>query len=468
MKSKQTRKTRVILVLIAAFVVIGIGLYIKTEVLKSESERYSDIIVKYKNHNYKEAMEDVEKYQSKFKDTLIIEHKNKVEEIRSMIVKHYNQKFKQIFNYDSLNKQYDDLNTLYAEVEGFDRGMDITLIKNKYEEIKKLKNGYEKVLAFSPNDISSLDSVSSTLKQLSDHKFIEVTQSKKILEKSLIAIANNIVCQVELDDTDNIDDLLSVFANLGIDSPDTIQKLMDKKNDVQTNNLFSELKDNVENKNFKEAIEKVETSWNSQFNKNSIAIIKNMLDKKANEYIEKKLKSISNITGEDEYNKLVNILTEIQRLKKDTIMEAIGYGLSINNSNLKAINEQSTIEKKYYKVIHNGISNIKISFRAKYKENEPLGFNCEAEDEIILTIDHYTYHYESKESCSNNKMTWKRTKNKFKVGNYKIDVVEEDLLNNDLYDGGVLKLNKNDLIKIFNEHVVKKDIGNNYFIGFQK
>ncbi len=472
-KSKQTRKKMttgsVIGVIIVLAVLVGGAWFAQSKLMKSESELFSDISVKYKNHNYKEAMKYVEEYQASFKDTLDVEHKNKVEEIRGNISSYYTKKLQEILNSNSLQKQYDGLITLYAEVEEFNSGMDIVPFKSKYEEIEKLKKGYEKVLNFSPNDISSLDSVSTTLKQLSDHKFIEVTQSKKILEKSLIAIANNIVCQVELDDTDNIDDLLSAFANLGIDSPDTIQELTDKKNDIQTNCQFTELKDNIQNKNFQEAIEITESNWSDQFNKNSIAIIKNMLDKKANAYIEKKLKSISYITDMDEYNEVVNILTEISRLKKDTTIANMGYKLSINNSNRKEFIKQHDIEKEYYKVIHNGIDNIKVSFRAKYEENEPLGFACGGNEEgVILKIDNYTYHYDNKESCENLKITWIGNSNRFKVGNYAIDVEEYDYFDSEEYNDRTFKLNKNDLIKISNGEEVEKDIGNNYFIGFQK
>ena len=470
-RSKKTRKTlaksTVFGLVLAAVLLTGSAWYIKSKLMKSESELFSDLSVEYKNHNYKDAMKDLEQYQALYKDTLDVEHKNKVEEIRGGITDYYSQKFQEILKFNSLQKQYDSLKALYEEVQGFDEGMDIVSIKSKYDEISILKEDYQKVLSFTQEDISDLANITTILRKLSDYHFVEVSQSKNILEKILIAMANNIVNDVELDDTDNIDDLLSAFANLGLNSPDTVQKLTDKKNAVQTNNLFDALKNNIENKNFKRSIEVVESNWDSKFNENKKSIIKNILDKKANIYIENLLKKVSDITDFDEYNKLVDVLTEINELPKKTVIGVMGYKLVLTSRNYNEFTEKHDLEKKYHKIIHKGINRVKVFFGTKYEDNN-LGFEC-GDHKIELEIEMYKYIPENIMDCVDRTVNWAGSIDKiFKSGEYRVKVTEVDLLNNDHYDDGFFTLEENDLIKISNNNEdIKKDIGDNYFIIFR-
>ena len=114
--------------------------------------------------------------------------------------------------------------------------------------------------------------------------------------------------------------------------------------------------------------------------------------------------------------------------------------------------------------------------KTKYNlyDNEPLGFDCEFENEIILKLGDLIYKYdENEKNCKSNSangisiLTWYATINNLYQGNLTVDITEVDIANDDYYTGNLLTLSSADIRNIKNGNYVKKNIGNNYFVGFK-
>jgi len=103
-----------------------------------------------------------------------------------------------------------------------------------------------------------------------------------------------------------------------------------------------------------------------------------------------------------------------------------------------------------------------------------LGFECNSENEIILNINQYTYHFdENEKDCIMDKskaiLTWNKTSNIYIPNKYyKVGVIEEDIGRNDKYEGKSIFFTLKDIENIKNGIAVKKDIGSNYFVIFKK
>ncbi len=474
LKSKQKKKKLTIGSIVLVFfimILVGSGTwYVKTKLMKSESELFSDISVAYKNHNYKEAMEDIARYQNDFKDTIDANQKNRVEEMKGEISSSYSAKLDKILQNSSLLKQYDELEILQREVSKFGNAMDTTQIENKLAEIRKLKEGYQKVLAFSKDDISQLNEISTILNQLAVHKFSEAISLKNKFAESLIAMANNLISEEELDNADKLENILNAFTTLGIDSPETVQKLIDKKNGVIINGNFETLKADIKKKSYEDAILKVETEWRENYSEDKKKIIGRLLNHKFNQIVEKKLKEISGITDVDEFNKLVDAINDISNLEKRTQIAKIDYKPTKYQSNQNEYDKKYEEYKKYHDALKYGVSDIKITFGATSKDNEPLGFECDGgDDEIILKLEAVEYHYDNGDCHDGMQMSWQsQSQQSFERGTqYSITVIEEDygLNPNDEYSFKFV-LSSSDLIKMVKKEYFEKDLGNNYFIGF--
>ena len=469
LKSKQTKKKWTKGAMATIFVGVLLfsagAWYLKSKLMKSESELFSDISVAYDNHNYKEAMEDIAKYQVDFKDTLDIEHKKKVEKMRREIILDYTARVDKIVQNDSLLKQYEELEVLKMETNDFDNGMDITKIENKYNEISDLKDGYQKLLAFSKDDISQLGEICTILNQLSAYKFKEVTSLKSNFEETLIAMSNNLVSETELDDADGIDELLGALTALGINSPETVQKLMDKKNSVQIGASFDELMKSIENINYEDAILKVESNWNENYGDDKAVIIRKMLDRGFNQESEKILKSIPlNITDVDDYNDFYKKIEKLVNLTINTEIQKISYKPISNSDNDLKFKEKMNIFKRYDTALQSGVSDVKITFGANKEDNEPLGFKCDEEDEIILKIEALEYHYDNGYCHDDREMTWS-SQQSFKAGErYDVTAIEEDFVDNDEFKFW-FELGNNSLIKMVNNEYFEIKV-DDYFIGF--
>ena len=473
LKSKQIRKKiswgTGILIIISILGVIVVGWYVKTELLKTEGELFSDLIIEFKHNNYKDAMEDVVEYQEKFKDTLNIEHKNRVEEIKNKIALDYNLKFKKILENTSLLQQYDELNTLTSEIEDFNTVMDVETVKNKYRNIKKLKDSYEKIIAFSIDDISSLDEISTMLNQLSSYKFKETISIKENFENSLITIANNLIDEKQIDNFDKVDNILKAFTTLNIDNKDIIKKLIYLKNQIQINNQYNELLKSVkDSSSYKDAILKVESDWKTEFSDEQANIINKRLNKRFNSQVEKILKKIPIVIGDfDDYNDLRKKIKRIEELKDNTLIKKIKYQPSFNGDNNIIYKEKSLISNSYSSTLNNGIRGIKITFGTNYEENEPLGFKCSSEGQIILEIGYTRYHYaDDYGDCQGLEITWSSNQT-FKVGKYYVNVIEEDLVDDDHYESS-FELTPDNLIKMENNEYFQIRLNSNYYIGFGK
>ena len=471
LKSKQTlKKASWGTGIIIAISLLGLGVagwYVKSKVLKTENELYSDLVVEYENHNYPDAMEDVSDYQDKFKDTLDTEHKNRVEEIKNRIVRHYNLKLEKILSSNSLLTQYDELNVLNSEIDDFDN-MNTLRIKNKYKKIKELKKGYEKIFSFSIENMTDLDEISKVLNELSSYNFKETVSLKENFEASLLSVANNLIAEKELSDTDKIDNLLGAFTALNIDNQEVVKRLIDKKNNVEKNNKYNALKSDISDKNYKETISKVESDWSDEYDVQQTEIIKHILVKKFNDKVEHILKKTpSYVEDIDEYNDLKKKSSKIDFLEKNTIIEKIKYIPTLNSDNSLKYQEKLNILKIFSKVLKDGVSNVKITFGTNREENEPLGFECSSEGQIILQIDTTIYNYEEDYgTCQGLKITWE-SKQVFKNTKYQVEVIEKDLVDNDHFKFN-FSLTKNQLIKMNNSDYFKIDINDDYYISFGK
>ena len=472
LKSKQTIKKvswgTGVIVTISLLTMGAMGWYVKTKLLKTESELFSDIKVEYEHKSYHDAMEDIAIYQKKFKDTLNIEHKNSVEEIKNKISLYYKLKFNNILNNNSLLTQYNQLTLLYAEVDDFNAVIDTSSIKHKYKEIKKLKDGYEKIVGFSIDDLTNLSEISTVLNQLFTYKFKEIESLEENFKNSVVSMANNLIDETEIDDFDKIDEILNAFTALNIDSEELVKKLIDKKNMIQINNQYQELKETINSLSYEDAILKVESDWKDRYSEDKVNIIRNILSKKFNDEVEKILKKIPISIGDiDDYNDLRIKLIKVEKLRDNTLIRKIGYKSKFTSDNNSKYKEKLLSLQAYSSLLQNGISNVKITFGTNNKENEPLGFECSSEGQIVLTVESTKYDYEDDYgSCQDLEITW-NSKQIFKAGYYNIKVIEKDLIDNDHFEFK-FNLTANELIKMKNREAFKLNINNAYYISFGK
>jgi len=375
--SKKKRVKKFSLVTLSTLVA-GVATFIflvsnsKSLLLKSELELFSDITVKYETNNYQEALDDIKKYQDTYRDTLDIEHKNRVVEIKSLIEK-----------------------------------------------------------------------------------------------GKIIARAKSIINDKNFNDIDEIDTIYTSFSTMGIDSPKMSKALIVKKDHIEIENNYNRFQKKLDSKIFEDSIAYVEREWRKEYGEQNEILIGRVLDKKFNYEIEKILKKISLIFDFDEYNNLLNILEKIKLLQKNSELSQIGYKPSLNIKNQKRINKKIKIRDNYQRILTSGIVIKNVIFGTKTIDNEPLGFECKSAKEIILKIDTMDYNYKDSIGCKDLRISWTLIK-VFKVADYSVKVIEEDIANDDVYSGASFSFSKNDLIKLFNNKTVKKDIGNDYFIEFKK
>jgi len=379
-KSKLSTKKRVKTFSIASIssMVAGVAVLIilasnaKSLLLKSENELFTDIKVNYETNNYEEALSDIKSYQDKYKDTLNIEHKNRVVEIKSLID------------------------------------------KNK-----------------------------------------------------VVARAKNIINDKNFDNIDEIDAIYTSFSTLGIDNPKIAKSLIDKKDNIEIEKSYLQFKNKLESKSFEDAIAYTEHKWTDDYSKQKGILAGRVLDKKFNYEVEKSLKKISTIFDVNEYKNLVNTLEKITLLQKNSEISRIEYKPSISIENKKRLNELLKLKEQYSRILTSGTVVNHVVFGTKTIDNEPLGFECKRAKEIILKIDAETYHYKDSVGCKNLRISWNTIK-VFKVANYSVKVIEEDIARDDVYSGASFSFTENDIIKLFNSQIVKKDIGNDYYIEFKK
>ncbi len=105
--------------------------------------------------------------------------------------------------------------------------------------------------------------------------------------------------------------------------------------------------------------------------------------------------------------------------------------------------------------------------------NEPLGFDCILENEIILEFGNFAYKYDENEKhCVEDEktglsvLTW-QTEINLHPDTFITKVTEVDIFSDESYIGNKFTLSENDIKNIENGKYVKKDIGNNYFVGFK-
>jgi len=437
----------------------GVGWYTKTKLLKDEKQLYTDISLKSQSGNYKEALKGIQEYESNYKDSADVNHKSNIEKVKAKILENYKSKLAEIEKSNSLIKQYNDLKLLYKEASNIDE------IKEKYNNISKIYNDYNKVLE-SSKDISNLDNTLKILNKFSVYDYKEIKDLKENLKKEIEVKANNILDDPSLDNPDKIDDILSAFTALGVDNEELVSKLQNKKYVISVENKFKDFKDEVvATSNFREALLKVESDWRDEYSdENKASIIRNILDNKFNKVVAKKLKNTLVAIGDiDDYNNLRNRLIKIESLIDNTYISKINFKANLDNENKSEYKKKLSLLNKYSNILTNGISGVKITFGARIEDNDPLGFKCGKEDEIILKIDNVKYHYDNGYCHDVQEMTWNSNQT-FKAGiKYNVHVIEKDLVSDDEFDFW-FKLGTNQLIKLTNEEYVQID-HRDYFIG---
>jgi hypothetical protein len=328
----------------------------------------------------------------------------------------------------------------------------------------KMKN-YEDAL----DDITDYMNVYSEKKINLKHKNRVIEIKTIIKREQIISNAKRILSDINFENINEIEELCESFSSMNIDKPKLFKELMDKKNKILWKSSFNEFRGNCEKKNFNDAINFVERNWKSDFGEKNKAFIIRILNKKINDKIEKLLKSISDVYDIDEYQNLLNTLKKITLLKDNSIITKIDYTPSIQERNQKEIDNKNSIKNEYQLIVEKGISGLTVSFLATDENNEPLGFKCQGEDEIILTIDSKIYHFDDeKVLCEELKISWSNSEQIFKAVSYNINVTEEDIADNDHYDNHSIKLSKDDLIKLYREEEIKKELGSGYFIELKK
>lgn len=354
---------------VSIIVLSGLAWKAQSLLVKSEAELFSDIETEYKTNNYADALDDIEDYEDAYSDTLNIEHKNRVVEIKSII------------------------------------------------------------------------------------------QREQILTE-----ARQIVNDDSFEDIERIEEVFTSFVGMGIDKPKLVKELSEKKNKLLSEEAYSEFKKSFEKKNFQESVTYVETNWKESYGTENYEIFQKILNKKFNGEVEKVLKSISHIRNIDKYNMLNKKLQRISSLKSNNMIKKINYTPTLTADNKMVRDEQVEIKNNYENMMKEGLK-LKVSFGTdNEEENEPLGFKCDKEDEIILKINTGVYHFDNNLGCFDSKIRFGVSTQFFKEGRQTIHVIEEDLADNDHYKNRSFDIDKNDLIKLFNGEIMKKDIGSSYFV----
>jgi len=339
---------------------------------------------------------------------------------------------------------------------------DKLLIKNETELFADIvteynNNNYEDA----ESDIEDYLSEYSNTVNL-EHKQKILNFKSHIQKSTLLDEIQNIVADKNFDNPDRIDDILTSMNKLGINNKKMKSELLEVKNRIYKNQSYSDFIEQLKQKEFNEALYKVQTDWKDDYlDKNQIVVHK-ILNKALNIKVKKLLDDISDINDLDEFNNLVHILNSIEKLKSNTFITKINYKASLSSENENILKDKWEEYEKYNSAFKDGILSTYISFGAEYEDNEPLGFNCESEKEIILTIDTTTYHYNDYYSCVKRKMSWICIQI-FHDTSYSVNVIEEDLIENDKYSNS-FSLKKNDLIKLVNHETIKKSIGRGYYI----
>jgi hypothetical protein len=353
--------------------------------IKSETELFADITTEYKNNNYEDAQADIKDYLSVYKDTVNLEHKQKILEFKSHV--------------------------------------DETLKKRERE--------------------------------------------KKVVE--VLTEAQKIVADKNFNEPYRIDEIFTSMNELRIDNEKIKSELLEVKDRVIIKQNFLSFKDALKNKNFDEALSMVQTDWGDGYaTENNKVIVCKILDKALNKKVEELLEDVSDISTLDEFNNLINTIDTINNLKNNTNIKKISYTTSINHENKNRFIDIERISKKYQRVLHGGVLVKKVSFGTKgNEENEPLGFECNSEYQIILKIDTKTYHFNNSASCKDFKISWINPKQIFKKGIYNVNVLEEDLTEDDHYDNHTFNLSRKDLLDLSNGNSIEKNIGRGYFLELQ-
>ena len=331
---------------------------------------------------------------------------------------------------------------------------------NNYEDAKDDIEDYLSVYA--DGDTVNLEHKQKILvfKSHIDETLKKREREQKVAE--VISEAKKIVADKNFDKLDEIDEVFASMNEMGIGDEKLKSELLEAKDRLSMKESYLEFREKLENKNFSEALSLVKTDWKEGYGEKNQIIVSTILNKALNRKVEALLEDISDIVDMDAYNNLETILKNIKDLQDNTYIKKVNYKATLNEDNKNRLEEKSREYEKYSDVLNNGIIPMHIAFGAENKENEPLGFECVSEDEIILTIDIMIYHFNDNDFCKEGKISWRNSQN-YSANTYSIKAIEEDLVENDEYSSS-FSLKKNDLIKLINKETVKKDIGKSYYI----
>jgi hypothetical protein len=343
------------------------------------------------------------------------------------------------------------------------------LIKDESELFSDIKmeyktNNYENAL----KNIESYQSTYATTLNL-EHKQ-RVVEIKSSIEKAqMISKAKSIIEDTTFENIDEIEEIFTSFSEMGIDKPELLIELHTIKDKLSLDDSYVDFKNDLKNKSFGEAVIHIEQNWKKSFGKDNEQSIVKILNIKFNIEVEKLLKDISLIADIDEFNSLVKKINKIDSLQEQTSMTKLAYKAILNSRNRAILDEKIKVQKTYSTLLNRGVSRVGVTFGAEYEENEPLGFKCDKlNGDIVLYIDSKKYDYKNGAFCSQHRISWNDSTTYFKAVRYSVKVIEQDIASfNDEYNGNFI-LNNNDLIKIYNNKPVKKDIGNGYFINLKK
>ncbi|SFV68332.1 Exonuclease sbcC [hydrothermal vent metagenome] len=352
---------------------------------------------------------------------------------------------------------------------------DKLLIKNESELFADIVTNYN-----NNNYEDAQDNIEDYLSEYADGNTINLEHKQKILtfksqidetlkkrerEKRVTEVlseAQKIVVDKNFYNIDRIDEIFTSMNEMGIDDKKLKTELLEVKDRLATKENYSEFKDKLESKSFSEALSFVQTDWQERYGKDKKIAVGLILNKLLNRKVKELLEDISDIVDVDAYNNLDKTLKNIKDLQENTGIEKVNYKATLNDENKNRLEDILREYRKYSDALKNGIVPKQIAFGAESKDNEPLGFECSSEYQIILNIDIKTYHYDNNDVCDNIKMSWRNSQN-FSEHSYSVKVIEEDLVENDEYSSS-FSLNKNDLIKLVNHETIKKDIGKSYYI----
>lgn len=472
-------KSKIVKTIIALFVIgslltaiFAYNIYAKKQ---TEIKQYNNIKTELSNKNYRAVMLSIKNYYKNSNDINkqhVREIKDIEENTKAIFRKKIEEQMAIISKSPSIIKKDSMMKKVYLLSQ--DYGLNEAIMVAKYNSIKKLKNTYETTfeeinkLSLEAIDQKKIESIRTKLNILSTYS--ESQKLQKLFDKKLSSITALVS---DLDDETTIDKMISLSASINIPEEVTAQ-LRKKKAYFTLRDEFKEFKKALENYDkLDEAINYLNTNWNSKWTDNDKKKIVQIINDKFNTIVYQKLQSFTKdrVNSIDDLQIIRESNNNIIILKKILQSSEVKLNTNLNEENLKGFNRQKELLDRYNKVLKSGVTIGSFTFYAP-KKNE-LGFDCGNSEKLHIgngTYQLYDSHYidgECEEKDQGYSVTYKNAI-LYTSQTINLHFTIHNLIFSDKKQGGVLEITPNKLIKLENGEKLSFDIGSSYKVTLKK